>query len=988
MIPNLTLSTRMRSSIRTVYTTGLCLGLSVHGNRFWSSKWAGESTYLSPVLSTISGKSIYFGQWMSDIYKISYSTTLGSCLGVAIGLLKDIIPLQLILLFFFITTINRVSYWDHLTKVIASLTLVLGTLRPHLGGYGGSELLRELIALIIIPFAITGITLLIPFPSLAANTARSLCVNICKDLQDSIELINKIFDTIDSFELYAVKLDHLFKDIDGGLNELKVLHTFISNEVILFRRSKHLNTILPIFIDRTTQAANEIQNCKKFLHNIRDNSTQKVFATHLKKPIINLCQEINSIIKVINNHFAGDECNPYPFILSRLLNCHWKIKDEDTYFDRDEETGTLVKVGALEMLRSSSKRLIIAMEEIFNAYQHTRVNFLFKKYKTEDNTIITVSINDNLEEEKYAVVTQDKLSDEDIQLIERLRYENDRLALRNLGPRMAFLYSLTSIAKIIASYEDMLIIEDTKVSFAFILDTISDVRHYFIDGLVEMKTILLLLVGSINRICKIRSVSVPSRNDDKKRMIEPNPLPLLIPEVVPYVQPSKIALSIIIASLFVVLPGLANSDYSLWCVVVITFIRSNDSSSSFNLGYQRLEGTVIGSVFSFALFTGFRCGDINSNLCTPSSLYPLLLLWIGICVYFREGKSHGYSALVSAFTPVVILLNLNNRDDSNVAWSRIEQTLLGICIYLIVDNIILPIRVKTFIRLSALKGVEQVRVAFAESINAVRSIAVLNNIMRKRNNSICASNVSLDDTSQQSTGGGSNADNIEQEIDDYNNSSFMEFRVCSDRLSRADEQISKLHKNISSIADMCRLSSNEPELYHKPFPHEVYLDLVTNFSGVVFTNRALTIGIMRLSNKLQSMSEKYDGYDDVTLHLSTFDYFIKHILLISDKSDLALKSAYIALRLLFEHEDSENNLDDIVTLARTSEKLLGQCDEHFRMNYLKQQSLAILDPRFILSWQNCFEHCLDLVQKISNLGIALLNIREVEAHTMKLRKHQ
>ena len=63
-------------------------------------------------------------------------------------------------------------------------------------------------------------------------------------------------------------------------------------------------------------------------------------------------------------------------------------------------------------------------------------------------------------------------------------------------------------------------------------------------------------------------------------------------------------------------------------------------------------------------------------------------------------------------------------------------------------------------------------------------------------------------------------------------------------------------------------------------------------------------------------------------------------------------------------------------------------DEHFRINYLKQQTLTILDPKFLLSWQNCFEHCLDLVQQISNLGIALLSIREVEAHNMKIRKHQ
>lgn len=164
---------------------------------------------------------------------------------------------------------------------------------------------------------------------------------------------------------------------------------------------------------------------------------------------------------------------------------------------------------------------------------------------------------------------------------------------------------------------------------------------------------------------------------------------------------------------------------------------------------------------------------------------------------------------------------------------------------------------------------------------------------------------------------------------------------------------------------------------------------MNNFTNILKIGSALTKSIFKLSNKLQNMSEQSSGYDDITRHLSTFDYFINHILLISEKSDIALNSAYHALRLLYEHEDSEknqNNLDDIVNLARTCEKLLLKCDEHFRLNYFKQQILTILDPRFLMAWQNCFELSLHFVQKISNLGISLLNIREVEAYNMKIRK--
>lgn len=954
---------KLHSSLRTVYTTGLCLALMT----IWTTKWSGNSTYLSPVLSTISGKALYLGQWMSDVYKVSFSCILGSCIGVAIGLLSDwnLISLQLILLFFCLLVVNRISSWDHLSKVIASLTLVLGTLQPRLHGYGGSQLLRELIALIVIPFGITGVSLLLPYISLASNNARFLCIHICDDLKESLELTQKTFNKIDQSELFSVKLDHLFKEIEVGLSELKVLHSYIANECMIFRKSCHMNTILPIFIDNTSQAMNELKNCKKFLHNIKDNTTQRVCAKFLQIPIQNLCLEINNILQVVKVHLTGMDCDSIPRC-SYIIKCLFKGAGGNVFnpeVDIDEESGSLENVG---------KRLIAAREEIFKAYQQTRVKFLFKNYKTDNDRIITVSVNDDLDEVKSDFSDPVEFDDNNDSLLDLMKYENERLALRNLGPRMAFLSSLTCLAKIVANYDSILTVDDVKATLILTCYSMAvDLQNYLFHGFLEFKAIILLIAAIFSRI--FSKIPSKSSNEVKEVVVEPNPLPLLPLQLVPYVQPSKISLSVIIASLFVVLPNLIISDHSIWSVVVICFIRGNDSASSFNLGYQRLEGTVIGSVFSFLLFQGLKCAS-KSNICVPSTLYPLILVWIGMCVYFREGTKHGYSALVASFTPIVILLNLDSLPDSNLAFNRIQQTLLGICIYLIVDNLILPIRIKTFIRLSTLKGIEQVRLAFTEAINALRSIAALKHIMRERKNSL--SNCSSRDDMQ-----------LNEDEPDYNNLSFMEFRVCSDRLSRSNEQISKLQRNISKIVDLLKLSANEPELFHKPFPNPVYTELTTNFVRVANVSMALSSSIFKLSNKLQNMSEQNQGYDDITFHLLTFDYFIKHIIALSDQSDKALKSAYKALLLLYEHEDSENNLDDIVLLARYSENLLIKCDEHFRINYLKSQKLTTLDPKFLLLWQNCFENGIDLVQEISNLGIALLSIREVEVHTMRIRKN-
>lgn len=383
--------------------------MEIHSNRDWKMNWAGQSTYLSAVLSIISGKSIYLGQWMNDMYKISYSCILGSLIGVAIGLLKSIISLQLILLFLFLVLFNRNMYWDHLTKVISSLLLVLGTLRPHISGYGGLSLLKELLALVIIPFLITGITLMVPYPSLACNTARLSAAHICDDFQESIELIEKTFNSIDSFELFAVKLEHLFKDIELSIKELNIMKIYINNEALIFRRANHLNTILSIFIDRSKQTLNEIQSCKSFLLGIRGNATQLIFALHLKEQIERLCTETKNILEVIKTHFLGSSCDPYPiFILQLLKSCS---KEE---LNKDEEIGTL--------LRSSSKQLFIAVEDLFNAYQSTRLRFLFRKEISDDYI---------LKDEK-SEFDQDNLN-VDLEVINTIKYENNHIGLKNLG---------------------------------------------------------------------------------------------------------------------------------------------------------------------------------------------------------------------------------------------------------------------------------------------------------------------------------------------------------------------------------------------------------------------------------------------------------------------------------------------------------------------------------------------------------------------------
>ena len=69
-----------------------------------------------------------------------------------------------------------------------------------------------------------------------------------------------------------------------------------------------------------------------------------------------------------------------------------------------------------------------------------------------------------------------------------------------------------------------------------------------------------------------------------------------------------------------------------------------------------------------------------------------MICWVSFCCLFREGPRHGYAAVVASFTPLVLLDSATGVIGLNRTWSRIQETFLGILIYLAIDNLILPYR--------------------------------------------------------------------------------------------------------------------------------------------------------------------------------------------------------------------------------------------------------------------------------------------------------
>lgn len=113
---------RILSSYRTAYTTLITIVLSY----YW--EFGSESgTYVAPLLAAISGLDCYFGQWQKDYWKVVYCAAIGNALGVAVGYSWRHYYLQIILMFIALTWVSRVSLWDRLGKIVASLGVLLGS---------------------------------------------------------------------------------------------------------------------------------------------------------------------------------------------------------------------------------------------------------------------------------------------------------------------------------------------------------------------------------------------------------------------------------------------------------------------------------------------------------------------------------------------------------------------------------------------------------------------------------------------------------------------------------------------------------------------------------------------------------------------------------------------------------------------------------------------------------------------------------------------
>ena len=290
---------RLDSAYRTASSTTLCLVIM----NFYL--WAGALTYISPALSVVSiSSATYFGHVLSSSWQVIYSTVLGALLGVATSYTWNIsYSLQLTLLFISLTILNKVSTWERLAKVVGALSCLIAAIYPNVtkGTTYGIVSFPLILLMMFIPFVITGIILIFPFPKLATVQAKRLLVEVCDHINQIIDDLTLSVLSLDSIDLYTTDAEYLFSEVEQRIEALVPLCGFALWEKTILPRSAFPEA-LAVFTATADKIVLDLRATHRILKHMSVNNTQEKFSELLQEPLHALCQQLSALMHLIQEH--------------------------------------------------------------------------------------------------------------------------------------------------------------------------------------------------------------------------------------------------------------------------------------------------------------------------------------------------------------------------------------------------------------------------------------------------------------------------------------------------------------------------------------------------------------------------------------------------------------------------------------------------------------------------------------------------------------
>ena len=1031
---------RLRNSFRTAYTASVCLIL------FVLAPWAGPFTYISPILSAVAAVNVYYGMWMAAQYKVAYSNVVCSALGVLCGLASDQPALLVVLMFLGLVWVSHCTYYDQLSKVIGSLSLVLGSIFPYItnNAYSPGVTLMVLIAIMQVPFLLTGLTLLVPRRALAVADCRLKASLVCEKLQAAIALTVTGFSLPEDVDFFGSKVEHLLQQSLVVLSELDALLVFVEWEVICFPQHRDMLHSLKGFVSLARACCSQLTGLQAMLAKVVNNATQQAFARALQASLLSSCTELETALELVGafltrtfacavpSSLAAAPALSLSAVLTVLTGFLFPLAARpDEHVDSASQAleAELValdisladaglSLGAAQVpiptsfaspaaCRSFFRKLFEASNEslvghrlgVFDAYSGARSRYVWeeiKRHKIRSSLQPTIpgpspdldpkpEENKQTEEETFPLVVESAIV-----------MEIQRLSLRNFGPRAAFVHRysqlLVHVGSACAALVEEAPLESAWTPQAYLQRLYKYSDDYVSSTLSDVSWVCGLLHkcwqqrgkggGSVGRGAILdeqqwssspleSGTELPDDAGEVRSSVEQ-----LAQALWPYAQPCKIALSICLTSLFVIVPSNNNNDHTgLWACVVVALIRQESVASSFLVGYQRLEGTVIGAIFSFIIFQGLGA---RSYLVT----IPALVLWLALCAFFRDGARHGYAAVVAGFTPMVLLLG-NTPASLFTAYSRIEKTFFGIVIYLVVDNFVLPVKVESSVKAQVLQSIAASREMFQFAFDCVGLLMHEVNRQRTRTNSLLSHQVNVPVITSRGGSSGSGAGFHPGSGPGPGPGSGAGAEVAAEAaalqasLRHTVSAKDKLTEALRAANALLALSVHEPEIWSRAFPQAQYAQLIKQLGELSLQGDSLILAIQGLSTALASLRIKED-LQGLSEHLATFSFMASKLVALAPTVDEALARVHESLNLLYETGAQGAGFGAVCSLSRLIDSLLIKLDEHFRSFYMQDLKNADLDCAFILAWQNVFETCVDTIKALSKVGEAILAVRDVE----------
>ncbi|RYH30275.1 hypothetical protein EON65_05735, partial [archaeon] len=290
-----------------------------------------------------------------------------------------------------------------------------------------------------------------------------------------------------------------------------------------------------------------------------------------------------------------------------------------------------------------------------------------------------------------------------------MREETMRLSLHNVTARVAYMHRISILVEYISTYKHVFKSHSHRFSFpSFLYNCMMAFVHYVVDTIALWKDTWRFCVDQYRK-----AITWSEYWSALWKVF-----------IKAYGVGMKVSLAASITStllLYNAVPFLYQKG--LWMTLVTFLIKQDLASSSLLTSIQRIEGTVVGVMYSYFIHEVFSCGTVH---CGYWVNVPAIVIWIALCGVFREGPQHGYSAYVAAFTPIIILLGTNDTEQG--AWGRIEETFLGIVVYLAVDNLVMPQRTAPAIATSVLNCINVARQIFSESVKGVETFVKIENV--------------------------------------------------------------------------------------------------------------------------------------------------------------------------------------------------------------------------------------------------------------------